>query len=54
MVFKERWSPPLGASVALKSSKSELEPRKLQPTQIGTVVFTKKVSMMIEQLIAYF
>jgi hypothetical protein len=53
MVFKERWSPPLRASVALKSSKSELEPRKLQPSQIARLVYNKKVSM-IEQLIAYF
>jgi hypothetical protein len=42
MVFKERWSCPLGSSVALKISKSELEARKLQPSQIGRVVFTKK------------
>jgi hypothetical protein len=42
MVFKEWWSPPLGASVALKISKSEFEARKLQPSQIGRVVFTKK------------
>jgi hypothetical protein len=42
MVFKERWRPPLGASVALKISKSELEARKLQPSQIGRGLFLQK------------
>ncbi len=49
---KSRWSPPLGASMALKINKNEQEMRKLQPSEVRGVVFTERVWM--EQLIAYF
>jgi len=39
---KNRWSPLLGASVALKIGKNELEARKLQPLKVGGITFIKK------------
>jgi hypothetical protein len=38
---KHGWSPPLGASVALKIDKNEIEARKLRPLEVRDVVFTK-------------
>jgi hypothetical protein len=50
---KSRWSPRLGASMALKIDKNEQEERKLQPPpKVRRIVFPEQVSM--EQLIAYF
>jgi len=45
-------SPRLGASMPLKINKNEQEMRKLQPSEVGGVVFTEQVSM--EKLTAYF
>ncbi len=40
---KNRWSPHLGTSIALKIDKNELEVRKLQPFKVGGgIVFYKK------------
>jgi hypothetical protein len=39
---KSRWSPPLGASVALKFNKNGLEARKLQSLKVRGVVFWVK------------
>jgi hypothetical protein len=39
---KNRWRPLLGASVALKIGKNELEARKLQPLKVGGIAFIKK------------
>ncbi len=36
---QSRWRPPLGASIALKIGKNELQAKKLQPLEIGRVVF---------------
>jgi len=41
---KSIW-PPLGASMALKMNKSELEARKLWPPEVGGVVFLEQVLM---------
>jgi len=48
---KTRWSPPLGASMALKIGKNELETRKLQFPKVRGVIFIKKIST--KQFISY-
>jgi hypothetical protein len=49
---KSRWSPPLCASIALKTGKNGLKVRKLWPSPSKGGRFYKKIS--IEQIIAYF
>jgi hypothetical protein len=38
---KNRWSPSLGASVALKIDKNELKGRSLWLPEVGGLIFTK-------------
>jgi hypothetical protein len=38
---KTRWSPPLGASIALKIGKNELETKKLQLPKVRGVILIK-------------
>jgi hypothetical protein len=44
MVFKKksRWSPPLGASVALKIGKNRLEAKKVTPSEVGGFIFNER------------